>query len=115
MTASDHLSPQQFMSLAEFKTTYSGDYDVPITRVEGEMRQNWRAHQRGESYEDPHPNEVAHGGPDPYIRHLTRDIRKNGLQTPVRIRNENIVEEGNHRAAAILRLGLDPVPVEHVR
>lgn len=115
MSASDHLNSQQFMPLSEFKKTYSGDYDVPITNVESEMRANWRAHKAGESYEDPHPSEVAHGGPVPYLSHLTRDISRNGLKTPIRIRNENIVEEGNHRAASVLRLGIDPVPVEHVR
>jgi hypothetical protein len=114
MTASDHLNPQQFMPLSEFKKTYSGDYDVPITRVESEMRANWRAHKAGESYEDPHPGEVEHGGPVPYLAHLTRDISKNGLREPITIRNENNVYDGNHRAAAVLRLGLDPVPVRHV-
>ena len=115
MTASDNLNQQQFMPLAEFKKTYSGDYDVPITRVESEIRSNWRAHKAGDSYEEPHPREVEHGGAVPYLNHLERDVRRNGLQKPVLIRNENIVENGNHRAAVILRLGIDPVPVEHVR
>jgi len=115
MTASDNLNPQQFMPLSEFKKTYSGDYDVPITHVESEMRANWRAHKAGEGYEDLHHSELEHGGPVPYLSYLERDIRRNGLQTPVRIRNENVVEEGNHRAAVILRMGMDPVPVEHVR
>src|SRR5262245_9106599 len=107
MSASDNLNQQQFMPLSEFKKTYSGDYDVPITRVESEMRANWRAHKAGESYEDPHPRELEHGGPMPYLAHLERDIRRNGLQTPVRIRNTNVVEEGNHRSAVVLRMGMD--------
>ena len=94
---------------------YSGDYDVPMTKVLGEMRQGYRAHQAGESYEEEHPSHIKYGGPDNYLRTLTADIKAHGVQQPITVRNGNVVTEGNHRALAAMRLRLPEVPVRHIQ
>ena len=100
----DHISHRDLAQM------YSGDYDVPMTQVRRELRQNW-----ADSNGDAHPNEVKHGGPDAYIEHLKRDIAANGMQQPLTIRGGNVVTDGQHRGVAALELKMERIPVEHIR
>jgi len=47
-----------------------------------------------------------------YMRALTRDIKRNGIQHPVEMHG-NDIQEGHHRAAVAYKLGI-PMPVSEV-
>lgn len=115
MSAADSLQPRQFASHTELAGMYSGDYDEPMTKVLGSMREGYREHQRGEAYEDPHPSHLEHGGPDNAVRALTEDVRKNGMREPITVRNGNVIVSGHHRALAAMKLRMPQVPVRHIR
>ena len=96
---------QQFVSHTELAKMYSGDYDVPMSKVLPDMR--------AAEYDDRHPAYEKHGGPDQYVAHLAKDIKANGLREPIDVRGGNVITQGHHRALAAMKLGMARVPVRH--
>lgn len=120
MSAHDALSDAQFVGHKELAGMYSGDHDEPMSRVLPRMRDihaDWQAEQDGglPADEIPHYSQIEHGGPDGYVAHLAKDIRKNGMREPIKVRGGNVIIDGQHRALAAMKLGLDRVPVKHIR
>jgi hypothetical protein len=142
MSASDALSPQQFMGMSEFKKLYSADYDEPMTKTMGSMQRDYREYQAAKTREpetyahdldnagadegvlfrrpsgelaDVHAQDLRHGGPRGYVNHLKADIQKNGIQKPLTVRGGNVLLDGHHRGVAAMELGLPGVPVRHIR
>ncbi len=110
MSASDALQPHQFVHHSELASMYSGDYDVPMSKVLPEMRESNFAGNLSlhDSYEE-------HGGPDQYVAHLAKDITKNGIHRPITVRGGNVITDGHHRALAAMRAGMARVPIVHER
>lgn len=95
---------------------YSGDYDVPMPQAFKEMQADWD--ETGGFPGDPeyaHHAQIDHGGPRPYIEHLKRDIRQNGIMEPLTIRGGNVVTDGHHRGVAALEMRLPRIPVRYTR
>jgi len=113
MTAQDRLSPDQF-PIEAIHDMYSSDFDSKMTSVGPMLRSEYAGHLRGEGG-DVHPQDIEHGGPDKYVAHLAKDIAANGMQKPIKIRNGNVLTDGNHRYLAAVKAGLTHVPVEHSR
>lgn len=113
MSAPDALNEHQF-PIAQIHGMYSADFDSKMTSVGPMLRSEYRGYQRGEGG-DVHPKDIEHGGPDNYVAHLAKDIKENGIQKPITIRNGNVVTQGHHRYLAAVKLGLTHIPVEHTR
>ncbi len=113
MAAQDNLNKQQFVSVKEMGDMYSGDFDGKMSDVRSDMRSAWQEHV--DSGYEAHPKDIEFGGPDKYIHHLAKDIKKNGVREPITVRGENVVTSGHHRYAAAVEAGLDKVPVEHTK
>jgi hypothetical protein len=113
MSASEHLSPQQFMPVHEAMKLYSGDFDVPMHKALPEMRTYDRA-MKAEGADQYSERNRGHGGPVGYISHLAKDIKANGVKVPVVVRNGNVLIEGHHRVLAAHKAGIDQIPVRHV-
>jgi hypothetical protein len=110
MSATEHLSPQQFAPIEEVRNMYSGDFDEPMHRTLANLRKDFV-----NMSESPHPQDAQHGGPDAYVDHLSKDIAEHGMHSPLLVRGGNVVTEGHHRYVAAERLGLKRVPVEHIQ
>ena len=120
MSADEHLSPQQFMHMDEFKKLYSGDYDEPMTKTMSNMQSNYKEYMSakpGETYygDEVHHEDLQHGGPRAYVNHLKADIAQNGITKPLEIRGGNVLTDGHHRGVAAMELGLPGVPVRHIK
>ncbi len=120
MSADEHLSPQQFMGMPEFKKLYSNDYDAPMTKTMGNMQSDYKeysAAKPGETYYGPdiHPQDLAHGGPRRYVDALKKDISANGVKEPLTVRGGNVLYDGHHRGVAAMELNLPGVPVRHIK
>ncbi len=120
MSASDALSPQQFMGMSEFKKLYSADYDEPMTKTMDNMQSNYRSYRKLRPGDDSsqypiHPQDLQHGGPRGYVDALKKDISANGIKEPLTVRGGNVLTEGHHRGVAAMELGLPGVPVRHIR
>ena len=111
-----NLSSHQFMDIHEAVGLRSHDWGVPMHSAEGEMQRYWKDWSTGDpsAVDEPHPSEVAHGGPGPYLEHLERDITRRGIQQPIEVRRspsgERGVYDGQHRLVAAMRAGLTRVP-----
>ena len=120
MSAHDALNGQQFVHHTEIAKMYSGDYDVPMTQHLRTSRRAYSAFRHdgsgyGEEAMVPGEGAMEHGGPDRYVDHLAKDIAQNGMREPITVRGGNVITDGHHRALAAMKLGMDRVPVRHVR
>jgi hypothetical protein len=118
------VAQPDYISHRDLAGMYSGDFDVPMTRVRRELNDEYRNLSQDhrhcgsdDTLEDHgvHSMDVKHGGPDAYIEHLKRDIAANGMREPLTIRGGNVVTDGQHRGVAALDLRMERIPVEHVR
>ena len=115
MSASDHLSGSQFGHIDHeaLARLHSHDFDVPMPHVLDELRREHSDYVAG-NHDAAHSKDIEHGGPDKYIEHLKADIAKNGMQTPIEIRN-GAVRDGTHRGVAAMQLKMNRIPVEYKR
>lgn len=105
MSASDALNEQQFVSHTELANMYSGDFDVPMHKLM----------QDRDFHADEHPMASHYGGHRRYVDRLARSISVGGMKEPIEVRGGNVITDGHHRALAAMKLGLDKVPVRHIR
>lgn len=106
--ADEHITHQDLAKM------YSGDWEVPMTRVRRSLRDEYEDWQTGEAWEKPHGKDIEHGGPDAYVNYLSNDMRITGMHTPIDVRDGRVVVDGNHRGVAAMQLGLDRIPIRHV-
>lgn len=107
MSAGDALSPQQFVNHNQLRAMYSGDFDVPMSKVLPEMRDFGHP-----SLDEFIPGtQRSFGTTDRYVNYLAKDIAKNGMQKPITVRGGNVVKDGHHRALAAMKLRMREIPV----
>ena len=93
MSARDHLSKPQFMSVKDVGELWSGDHETT-----GPAKYVTRNHLRDN------------------IDSLKEDIAKNGVKTPLEVTKDEggYLLDGHHRYVAARELGMDKVPVRYV-
>lgn len=116
MSASDHLSPQQFMDTAALRKIRAGDFPGSMVGSQNHIRR-WKA----DAAKEPQGRHREHGGPEGYVNHLAQSIATEGIREPIEIatwtstlgEKRDYLSEGHHRALAALQAGLDRVPYVH--
>ena len=89
MTASDHLSGDQFMPVHELVKRWDPNLKDP------ETLRNWSGHG--------------------YIDKLSADIKQNGMRNPVQInRSTGLIHDGHHRTISAMDNGDKRVPIKWV-
>lgn len=115
MSASEALNPQQFVHHSELAKMYSADFDVPMSRVLPEMRQQDH-YALSRDPDGRHPSyKTRQDSPGSHVAALAKDIKANGMREPIEVRGGNVVTDGHHRALAAMRNRMERVPVRHVQ
>jgi hypothetical protein len=109
MSAHDALSDTQFVSHKELSSMYSGDFDEPMSNLQHQSMFREQVHPAYADLPKRGSRATAH------VNRLARDITKNGMREPITVRGGNVVVDGHHRALAAMKIGLDRVPVKHIR
>ncbi len=114
----DRRPPTRYISHEELRDVYSGDYDVPMKHLTSDPMFREQAHPAYEKKDQPRGMAIHSdlsgygiGGYAKHVANLAADIRRNGMQKPLEIRNGNVLVDGHHRALAAMRLKLDKIPV----
>lgn len=114
----------RWISPAVIGTYHSEDWSRPIAETLDAMASAWEFYEctgmgwAGSKWapSEPHPAELTHGGPLPYVEHLVRSFLENGYDgEPImghRFGPAGLptITNGNHRAIAAILAGIE-VPV----